>query len=205
MERYSYRFLGLLLVLLVLPLSLRAQDTSRKELIQDRLLSDISSINDQLSQLNRTVNQLEDRISELRNTNQQQRNRINQLEETVETLRNGSSTVSTSDEESVSDEESAERQDTTVSGNDSPAESTPSMWESHPQVSYEIRREPLNYELIYITTDDTTLTKLAHRYYRDAGLWRNIYRMNEEKLPSPDVVPPEVRLQLPPIDELETQ
>lgn len=199
MERYSYRFLGFLLVLLVLPLSLPAQDASRKQLIQDRLLSDISSINDQLSELNRTVNRLENQVSELKNVNQRQRNRINQLEKTVENLRNGSSTVSTTDEES------AERQDTTVSGNNSPSESTPSMWESHPQVSYEIRREPLNYELIYITTDDTTLTKLAHRYYRDAGLWRNIYRMNEDKLPSPDVVPPGVRLRLPPIDELETQ
>lgn len=198
MERNTF-VLGLSALLLVVPLFVGAQETSRRQLIQDRLLSDISSINDQLSRLNRTVNRLEDEISQLKNVNQRQRNRINELEKTVASLRDGSTTSQ------ASRGTGERREDTTVSGNDSPSTSSPSMWEPHPNVPYEIRREPLNYELIYITTDDTTLTKLAHRYYRDASYWRNIYRVNEDKLPSPDVVPPGVRLRLPPIEEFNTQ
>jgi TolA-binding protein len=198
-ERNSYGLLGFLLVLLIVPFSLPAQENSRQQLIQDRLLSDISSINDQLSRLNRTVNRLEEKVSQLKTENQRQRSRINELEKTLREVQEGSSSSSSSEPEA------SRAQKKTVSGHNSRSASSPSMWEPRPGVPYQIRREPLDEELIYITTDDTTLTKLAHIYYRDASFWREIYELNKDKLPSPDAVPPKVRLRLPPIDELKSQ
>lgn len=201
MERHPVRFLTFVFLLLVLPFSLSAQENSRQQLIQDRLLSDISNINDQLSRLNRTVNQLENQISQLKNQNQRQRNRIDELKRTVEKLQDGSSTGTSDPSESGS----STAREKTVSASNPRSNSSPSMWEPRSDLPYRIRREPLDEELIYITTDDTTLTKLAHIYYRDASFWREIYQLNKDKLPSPDVVPPKVRLRLPPIQELKNQ
>lgn len=199
MERNSFGILGYVFVLLILPFSLTAQENSRQQLIQDRLLSDISNINDQLSRLNRTVNRLENQVSQLKNENQNQRNRINELEQTVEELRDNSSGGSSGESDS------GDSRLKTVSGSEDRSESSPSLWEPLPNVPYQIRRDPLEEELIYITTDDTTLTKLAHIYYRDSSFWRQIYQVNKDKLPSPDIVPPKVRLRLPPIAELKSQ
>jgi len=77
------------------------------------------------------------------------------------------------------------------------------VWVPSPNVDYQIRREPLDREVNFVTTDDTILTELAHKYYRDSSYWRRIYEVNEDKLPSPDVVPPDISLRLPPVDELQ--
>lgn len=68
--------------------------------------------------------------------------------------------------------------------------------------NYSIRRFPLDYKLTIITRTLDSLSKLAHQYYRDASYSIKIYRANKNKLPSPENLPAQTRLRLPPYQEL---
>lgn len=196
--------------LFLLTNSVTAQDTSqKKQLVQQRILSDIDSLRNQIAQLNKSVNNLQKKVNDLKRQNQNLRGRVNDLQRKLDSVSSdqretGNSgnqldqTKMNTDQQSSSDGESRKK---TKSGGIQ-TEPNGTIWTKSPHLDYQIRREPLDYEVIYVTTDDTTLTRLAHRYYRNASLWKQIYEANRDKLPSPDVVPPNVRLRLPPVNEL---
>lgn len=167
--------------------------------IRGRLTSDLQRVKNQLNQLNRTVNRLQTEVSRLETDNQRQKNRIDALERLVNRLRDK---VSSLESASVSantteDQQTAEDEQGTI-----PISQPRNIWVSQPDLDYTIRRTPLDREIIYITTDDTILTRLAHRYYRNASYWEAIYKVNMDKLPAPDVIPPGIQLRLPPISEI---
>ncbi len=163
--------------------------SSAGEMIRQRMLNDIRSVKDQVDELNRTVNQLRNKVGLLQNQNQKRKNQIRDLKQQLEDIEdNYDQTTNTTETTS----------ETTGST------SALSVWESRPDLTYQVRREPLAREVTHVTTDDTVLTELAHKYYRDSSYWLQIYEVNEDKLPSPDVVPPNVKLRLPSINELES-
>jgi len=67
---------------------------------------------------------------------------------------------------------------------------------------YPIRREPLDQEVTYTTGPNDTLSKIAHQYYHDSELWMRLYLVNENRLNSPDNLPPGTILRLPPINRI---
>jgi LysM repeat protein len=50
----------------------------------------------------------------------------------------------------------------------------------------------------HIVADGETLPEIAQRYYRDSTLWTFIYRANQERLPSPELLPIGTELVIPP-------
>lgn len=177
-----------------------AQSQDRNNMVRERMMADMRELKDQLTQLNKTVNQLQNTISDLRRENQRNKNRIIELEQRLEHL-SKSSEDRTDRREDEPKTQTANK--TRSTPNDRSAAKDDDEWVQAPNQSYEIRREPLDHKVIYVTTDDTTLTELAHKYYRDASFWRVIYELNRDKLPSPDVVPPGVNLVLPPVQNIE--
>ncbi|MFB6226862.1 MAG: hypothetical protein ABEH89_00885 [bacterium] len=167
-------------------------------MIKQRLLADMRDMKNQLTQLNKTVNQLKNRVNELWRENQKNKNRIRKLKRQIDRLRN---TNASSTRSARIDTRSSVPEKTRTTRTDQPE----SEWMETPKHPYKIRRKALSERRIYVTTDDTTLTKLAHKYYRDAALWKALYAYNRDKLPSPSVIPPGVRLVLPPIDELKSR
>lgn len=80
-----------------------------------------------------------------------------------------------------------------------------SKWMNDPDRPYPIRRQPLEEEITYVTDPDDTLSKIAHQFYHDAELWIRIYLVNENRLESPDTLPPGTELRLPPIDRIQQE
>lgn len=80
-----------------------------------------------------------------------------------------------------------------------------SKWMNDPDRPYPIRREPLSKEISYVTDPDDTLSKIAHQFYHDAELWIRIYLVNEDRLDSPDTLPPGTELRLPPLERIQQQ
>lgn len=177
----------------------RSQD--RSSMVRDRLMADMRELKDQLTQLNETVNRLQNTISDLRRENQKNKNRILELERRLDRM--GEDAETNADRNSNNNSRGSAQPEPTSSDQRSRATESDDEWVQAPNQSYEIRREPLDHKVIYVTTDDTTLTELAHKYYRDASFWRVIYELNRDKLPSPDVVPPGVNLVLPPVQNIE--
>lgn len=177
-----------------------AQSQDRNNMVRERMMADMRELKDQLTQLNKTVNQLQNTISDLRRENQRNKNRIIELEQRLEHLSKSSEDRTDRRED---DPKTQTANKTRSTPNDRSAAKDDDEWVQAPNQSYEIRREPLDHKVIYVTTDDTTLTELAHKYYRDASFWRVIYELNRDKLPSPDVVPPGVNLVLPPVQNIE--
>jgi regulator of replication initiation timing len=160
------------------------------QVVRQRILTDLDSIKDQLNALNQTVNRLRKQVGRLQNKNQKRKNEIRNLKQRLDDLEPSAGEKNTAEQSTSPGEPDTKNED--------------SMWMSRPNLDYEVRREPLDREVMYVTTDDTVLTELAHSYYQDASYWRQIYRVNKDKLPSPNVVPPKIKLRLPPIDELQT-
>lgn len=50
----------------------------------------------------------------------------------------------------------------------------------------------------HIVADGETLPEIAQRYYSDSTLWTFIYRANQERLPSPELLPIGMKLMIPP-------
>lgn len=50
----------------------------------------------------------------------------------------------------------------------------------------------------HVVADGETLPEIAQRYYRDSTLWTFIYRANQERLPSPELLPIGIELLIPP-------
>lgn len=187
-----------LLLALVAVLPAEAQQQKRN-MVRQRLMADMRELKNQLSQLNRTVNQLQNTISQLKRENQSLKNRVLKLERRLDRRPR----PRRQDTERTRDERNQQRRNQQQSTVREPsADNSGDEWVTVPGHPYEIRRTPLDHRVIYITTDDTTLTKLAHKYYRDASYWKTIYEVNRDKLPSPDVVPPGVTLILPPLKNL---
>jgi TolA-binding protein len=190
----------LVFALLVLSGTAHSQTTDTNgtpSLVQGRLTSDLSRLGNQLTQLNQTVNQLQTEVSQLKTENQRQQIRIDSLERLVNRLQKKLVTLKNNRGSEPTVETSPP-----APGSDSVDPEEDNVWISQPDINYTIRKTPLDHEITYVTTDDTILTRLAHRYYRNAGLWEEIYRLNSDKLPSPNVIPPGIRLRLPPISEL---
>lgn len=171
------------------------ENSKEQDVIYQRLLSDMRSLRQQISQINSTVNNLQQTVSRLENKTQRQKNRINELEEKLETKKSSGESTSTQDSVESNSKQASSPQKRTKSDEKS-------VWVDHPNHDYKIRRTPLDHETTFTTTDDTTLTELAHRYYRNSSYWRQIYEINKDKLPSPGVVPPKLELRLPPLSDL---
>lgn len=170
----------------------------RDNMVRQRLMADLQDLKNQLTQLNKTVNQLQNTVSNLRRENQRNKNRIQKLEQKIDELKAGGVSDKTSRNQSSSDLEVSSVGDR-VEGSNGLSED---VWVEDPDEPYTIRREPLDHEVIIVTTHETTLTKLAHRYYRDASFWDEIFEYNKDKLPSPNVVPPGIKLTLPAVEKL---
>lgn len=212
MVRYRHAFSIILVVFLSLTsfeVKSRSSSTNKASstnnaMVHRRLQSDISSLRKQVSRLSETLKKLTDRLSRLEATVRRQENRLQKFEQQIQADR---SMEEKTDKQNLKHSiSSAKKSETSpekagVQKSETPL-SQQSIWVDKPRLSYKIRREPLDREIIYVATDDTVLSKLAHRYYRDASFWEQIYQVNKNKLPSPDVVPPGTRLRLPPLNEL---
>ncbi len=161
-------------------------------------MSDIREVRKQLSQLTETVDQLQSEVDRLNTDNERQKARIKMLEQLVNRLRETGKSPNIHKPESS--DKPQKSQEKTKSSREETSQDT--VWTSSSDFDYKIRKSPLDKETTYVTTYGTTLTKLAHRYYRDASFWKEIYRINRDKLPAPNEVPEGVRLRLPPVDKL---
>lgn len=193
----TYRILiPIFLLMIFLPASVESQQ--RKSLVQRRLMADMRELKNKLNQLNQTVKRLEKLVAQLRRRNQKNRKRILTLERELDRTNYP--------DRATNQRTNPEPRRTSQSATNEPRQQKTNPggeWIESPDHPYTIRRNPLDHKVIYVTTDDTTLTKLAHRYYRDASYWRAIYQFNRDKLPSPDVIPPGLNLVLPPIANIQ--
>ncbi|MEP6768848.1 MAG: LysM peptidoglycan-binding domain-containing protein [Acidobacteriota bacterium] len=50
---------------------------------------------------------------------------------------------------------------------------------------------------MYIVESGDSLSKIARKFYGDAGAWKRIYHENRDVIPDPDLIQPGWRLRIP--------
>lgn len=215
MEQYLYTSGIITLLLLTLSFPAIAQNNNgapdQNNMIKQRLRSDIEDLKNENETLKERIEQFESQQKqsasnsvldqgELRKENQRLRKLLQRyrkaIHQLVETMRQADSALKQSETTTNTGEEvtheTQEKQDPEVD----------EKWIQDENRPYPIRREPLQKEITYTTGPNDTLSKLAHQYYHDAELWIRIYLVNEDRLDSPDNLPPGTKLRLPPIDRI---
>ncbi len=75
-------------------------------------------------------------------------------------------------------------------------------WEYGPDRAYPILARPLDQELAKRITEDDSLSRLAHQFYRNAAYWEPLYDYNRELIPDVKSLPGGREIKLPPISQL---
>ena len=79
-----------------------------------------------------------------------------------------------------------------------PPDLAPRYGESQGAAAYEVRRLPTVSTATHVLRDGDTLQDIARRYLGDADRWQEIYELNRQALPDPDILPIGLELRLPP-------
>lgn len=79
-----------------------------------------------------------------------------------------------------------------------PPDLAPRYGDSLGTTGYEVRRLPTVSTATHVIHDGDTLEDIARRYLGDGNRWQEIYELNRQSLPDPDILPIGLELRLPP-------
>lgn len=222
MGRYLYLIASItgLCFLSIVPLDAQnngggAPDQSN--IVIDRLRSDIQELKAENRELRNRIKELETttNASESTTSDETLRREIQDLRELLRRYRDAAADLVQIVADSDTDFITVERGESTTKETDQSEEverEEKNRQEPNPELQgewivddsrpYPIRREPLDEQVTFTTGPNDTLSKIAHQYYHDAELWFRLFLVNEDRLDSPDNLPPGTTLQLPPIDRI---
>jgi predicted nuclease with TOPRIM domain len=200
----------LILVLVASPLFAQGGAPSEQTMVEQRLRSDLEDLREENESLEQEIERLREqeetetdsvdseRLEELRGENERLRSLVEKYRTIVDSFVRRVNRIDTR-------YQPVPETDEQVTGSpDSPEEADEEdLWTDDPNRPYPIRTHPLREEITYVTEGDDTLSKIAHQFYHDAELWIRIYLVNENRLESPDTLPPGTRLRLPPLDRIQ--
>lgn len=195
---------------------------SEENMIQQRLRSDLQDMREENRELRERIQELETsnrsqssgedssqddntdsrQIRELRQENERLREQLSEFRNLLSQLTEKVEGLELADDVELVSHESVEESNSNESRENKEEVDRESEWIEDSDRPYPIRRDPLQEEIEYTTGADDTLSKIAHQFYHDAELWIRIYLVNENRLDSPDSLPPGTVLRLPPIHKI---